>query len=298
MLEKPSIPVAVKFIGGLLPEAHWLLRHAEKEAGWIRFPPRFIQVLANLRLEGYVQLYEDERQMAACVLIGMFGETEARGIVERIARQSGNEILRSMDEIAAEFGNTAAGCLTLPKSKLEIEAVRAAFDALPAVDKEQVIRDAQFFYSGLLASFFQTISIMVHGEKLTALVAQAKGGSSEAFGKAVQIDRTLVTQFRWFRDRYQRAHLEGDAGFLEMLSYRLRNPVFKGKIRYRELWLALAMLDMMGLLDGPLKFRELIDMLHAAGLDLARNGIEDEGYFGKRLKEFRKFQARGGLSMH
>lgn len=289
---------AASLIRNLLPDVVWMLSYAEKGDGWIRLPPTVFRVYTNLKLENYVELYEDERKILTAILLGFFGEENIASICQDLCNLSPQELADGAKEICDAIDQLPNECLRLPRTESELEAARLAFDALPDAEKNTQIRRAQFIYSGFLASFFQYICVMVHGEKLTSLVRQAIEGSDIAFAKAIQIDRNLLTSHQVFSKRMAQAQLLGEGRFLEEVSYRMRNPIVRGKIRHRELWFALAILDGLGMLNGSLTHRELIDVLQSAHLDLKKNGIEDEGYFAKRLKQYREFQTRGAIATH
>lgn len=291
---RPSTSAVVRMLHGVLPNAVWLLRHVEKDGYWIKFPPIVVEAIRNLKVNNYVELYGDEKHVWVAMLVGLLGEDLAKDAMKELGAATADDALALAEELGEAFEEE----FEIPKTEAQIRTARAVFASLSAEDQALVIRRGQFFWSSFLAGFFQTLSVMVHGEKLTALVTQGLAGNTEAFCKAVQIDRNLLANHKGFRERLSRAHMEGDSGFLEALAYRMRNPVAKGAIRYRELWLALALLDICEYLDGRLTYGELIEMLRQAGLDLKRNGVEDEAYFGKRLKAYRRFQARSKVEMH
>lgn len=289
---------ASSMLRGVLPEVSWLLRYAEKEDNWIRFPPVLARALSNGNLGKYVEMYMDERRLVVCMVFGLVGEQDGREVLEALGRASIEDQVEFATEVIDAVDNWVEEDFRLPRTEEELEAARANLAKLAPDERERVVRRSVFFTCGFLASFFQYLSVMVHGEKLTALVERALRGDDEAFVRAAQIDRNLLLYHPYFQSRVSRAHLEGDAKFLDALGYRMRNPIAKGQIRYRELWFCLSVLDTLGLLDGDHTHSELIEVLRKGGLDLAKNGCEDEGYFGKRLKDYRRFQARSGRVPH
>ena len=183
-----------------------------------------------------------------------------------------------------------------PKTPAEERLAFAQFNALSQEDQAEAIRMAQYLWMAFLAGFFQNISVMVHGEKLTALVAQAKAGSDEAFCKAVQIDKRILTTIPYFKRRFERGTLEGDRNFTDALAYRLQCPPYKGKIRHKALWMTFAYLDLVGLLNS-MPHQEILDLCDDAGVGGYANRIEDVKNLSKRLAEYRAFQRRSvGLS--
>jgi hypothetical protein len=282
---------AIRLLRSLLPDVGWLLRYAEKEDNWIRFPPTIGKAINN-GLGKYVELYEDEQRITVYTFFGLLGEEGAKELFKELAGSSVEEQVEFVNEAITAFDHLDEDGLRWPRTDAEVEAAKQALEALPPDEQTRVKRQGMFFMSGFLANFFQYISVMVHGEKLSALVGKALAGDSEAFVKAVQIDRNLLSYHKAFQDRMSRAHMEGEQEFLEDLAYRMRNPIAKGKIRYRELWFAFSILDTLRYLNGDHTHGALIELLREAGMDLKKNGIEDEGYFGKRLKAYRRFQEK------
>jgi hypothetical protein len=167
------------------------------------------------------------------------------------------------------------------------------FEALAEEEKQAASLQAQAFWLMFMVFFHEILSIVVHGQRMTRLVAQAMGGDDNAFVKAVQVDRSVLASIPYFSERRQKAELAGEAEFLNKLNYRLTSPTLRGKIRHRELWLVFAMLDWMNLLDGSLKDREILDICEAVQLDTWANRIEDVGCVTKRRHEFKRFQKSG-----
>lgn len=52
----------------MAPEWAWFLQHIESEDGYVRFPPLFSRFIANLKIENYPELYENELFIAAMML--------------------------------------------------------------------------------------------------------------------------------------------------------------------------------------------------------------------------------------
>jgi hypothetical protein len=130
---------------------------------------------------------------------------------------------------------------------------------------------------------------MVHGQKLTTLVPLAMQGDQEAFCKAVQIDRNLLTGHSYFKEIHSRLIRGGDSGFLKRLNYRLSNATTRGKIRFPVLYMMFATLDSFQCLD-ELTAGEILDICDEAGLDRFQNRIEDENNLVRRRIEYRTMQ--------
>ena len=140
-----------------------------------------------------------------------------------------------------------------------------------------------------LASFFNFIALMVHGRKLTQLVGEAMMGDDVSFCLAVHIDRNILEQISYFKDRYAKAQWDGEQDFIEALNYRTQSPQLKGRIRHRTLYMLFAILESTHWLD-ELKHREILDICDQVNLDHYENRIETENALTKRLCEYRQFQ--------
>ena len=93
----------------------------------------------------------------------------------------------------------------------------------------------------------------------------------------------------YFQKRVDKAlnlQTDDDARFIYNLSYRMQNPVLRGKIKHRKVWIALLLLDSMSLLDGSLTRAELLVMLDEAGIE----GIGSEDNLSRMLRKFRAYQ--------
>lgn len=156
------------------------------------------------------------------------------------------------------------------------------------VDPSKLTPQAQIVLTGFLVFFHDTISFLVHGRRITDLIQSAINGDDEAFCLAVQTDRLVLT-IPYFRDRMLKAlnlQSDDDAKFIYNLSYRVQNPVLRGKIKHRKVWIALLLLDSMNLLDGSLTRTELLAMLDEAKIE----GVGSEDNLSRMLRKFRAYQ--------
>lgn len=286
-----DVETASAFLKGIVSDWEWLLRQIESEDGHLRFPPKVTQVIVNLKIESYPLLYENEAAIGLIVFRAFMSQEEMVELSTRITEHSPGERGQALLELMDGMSD-ADEVFDLPKTPAEEERARAQFNALPKEEQDKTIKIAQHLWMGFLAGFFQNISVMVHGEKLTSLIAQAKAGNDDAFCKAVQIDKRILTTIPYFKQRFERATLEGDQGFSDGLAYRLQCPPYKGKIRHKSLWMAFAFLDMTGLLD-TLKHQEILDLCDEVGIGGYANRIEDVKHLSKRLADFRRFRGYG-----
>jgi len=286
-----DVDTASAFLKSAAPEWEWLLRRIESEDGQLRFPPNVTRAIVNLKIENYPLLYENEAAISLIICNAFMTKDELiefnAQLEEQSPEQRGETVMDIVEGLSA-FDQV----FEFPKTAIEERRAQVQFDALSVAEKTEAIKIAQHLWMGALAMFFQNLSVMVHGEKLTSLVAQAKTGNDEAFCKAVQIDKRILTTIPYFKQRFESATLEGHRDFSDALAYRLQCPPYKGKIRHKALWMAFAFLDMAGLLD-TLKHQEILDLCDNAGVGGFANRIEDVKHLSKRLADFRRFRGYG-----
>jgi hypothetical protein len=279
-----------------VPEWQEFLHLLEDAKGRLTFRAGLGRAIKGLRIEDYPLLYEAEQSMGVALAKAFMSDEDLAELNAQLAQSSpegrgafaqqfGGELMSLLDAI--EFPDE-----TSPE---EAAAARAAMEAVPADELAAGIRAIQLSLAGGLALFYEQLSILVHGEKLSSLVAQAKAGDDEAFAKAVQIDGRVLTSIPYFRDRHARARLEDDAAFLSKVWRRQVAAPYKGRIEHKALYLMFAFLDSVGLLKS-FKHRELLDLYDELGVGSEGRRIEDEKNMGKRLTEYRRFQKRRHVS--
>jgi len=292
IIDKTSI---TQLIRAMAPEWAWLLKHIESEEGYVRFPPLFSQWIKKLNIANYPLLYQDERSIGVIVLMAFVTPEDLKKLenifLECPQDTRGQLLLEFISELDKGFE-----AIEFPKTPAAQKRAEEQFMALPPEDQKSATEFSQRFVAGMLAGFYQSLSVMVHGEKLTSLVAQAIAGDDKAFAKAVQIDKSILQEIPYFKEHYAAAALEGRRNFLELVATHMHRPPYRGKIRHKALYLAFSLLDQLDLLD-EMKHSELLDLCNEAGLDAHANRIDDVKNLSKRLAEYRKFQ-RGdsGLS--
>jgi hypothetical protein len=291
MLPLISKESAVKLLTSSIPEAEWLLGKIESEDGWFRFPPNLTDAIKTLKIESYPLLYENEYAIAHMLQLAFFTEKEVDEFNLKFEAASVEERGKILEEFTFDV-DLLIESVELPKTSDDQAEARERFNALSKDEQTEAIRFGQRWYCFFFCSFFQNVSMMVHGERLTSLVAQAKSGDDDAFVKAVQIDRRILMTIPYFRDRFIRAQDEGDVGFSDKIAYRLKCAPYRGKIRFKSLWLAFSYLDQLGLLN-TLTHSEILEICDQAGVGDSKNCIHDVKSLTKCLKDYRMFQQRG-----
>jgi hypothetical protein len=286
-----SLDSVVESLRSSIPDAEWFLRHIESEQGWVRFPPYLANVITNLKIQNYPLLYTSELAIAAVLLKGFLTDDEIRELTTELesatSEERGEFLTESIASLTEEIDS-----VQIPKTPEDQEAARQRFLALSEEEQKKAVKTGQHFFAFFFATFYQNLSVMVHGEKLTSLVAQAVAGNDDAFAKAVQIDRRILTEYPYFRERFVRAQMDGDSDFYDLVSYRVNAAPYRGKIRYKSLWLTFSVLEATGWLN-ELKHREILDICDEAGVGGWENRIQEVKYLSKRIQEYREFQKRG-----
>lgn len=282
---------AVRLIRGMTADWLWLLKHIESEDGYVRFPQQFSRMIVNLKIDTYPRLYENETAIGAMMLRAFFSPDEIKDLVAKLESLTPEERGEYLDDATQDM-MTVGDSIDIPKTPAAQKRAEAAFNALSDEQKSEAVKFWQHIMMAFLATFYQMLSVTVHGEKLTSLVAQAKAGSDKAFAKAVQIDKRILSAVPYFKRRFDEANTEGDRKFTEDVGAHLARPPYKGKIRHKSLYLTFAYLDLAGLL-GTMQHREILDLCDEAGVGGYANRIEDVKNLSKRLAEYRAFQNRG-----
>lgn len=274
-----------------------LLRDLQKGGGRISFTPEIAQI-QNF-VGQYVLLYDDERKLGRAMLLAYFGEEGCRDFTREIEALPEDEQQEFVDYFTSiEFQNEMAEVLDsikIPQNPAEWKAARDELTKLPEGERKETEKRSAYFWCFFFSSFFDTLSLMVHGTKLTSLVPLAIAGDDDAFLKAVQVDRMLLLHHPYFRDRKARAQGEGETEFLLKLSYRESNPTLRSKIRFPGLYMLFGILESLHWLD-ELKHDEILDLCESAGLDLYQNRIEEVNFVTKRLSDYRVWK-KVNLSM-
>lgn len=309
-----DMEVAKGFIKAVLPAFDYIIGEIEKDEGWVRIPREVVDIARKLNISNWPEVLLDEARfrsmqlrlfslaptemLAELFLDGSEPNATIGGIdFNAFSTLDGDArtraVVTELDRVASEqqstFLNVFYGHLTeavnTPLEELpaeEIETEKRRVEALDQKAKAIEIQKLQIAGIAFVTSLFNYLALATHGQKLTTLVQRAIGGDDAAFLMAVQVDKTLLTHLPQFRERYWRAVLEGDANFLEYLSYRIRNPTLRGRNRYHTLWLVFVILDDLSLLDRELTNEAILDLYKAIPEDHVCKPIDDVDYVRKQ----------------
>jgi hypothetical protein len=270
-----------------------LLRELQARYGWAKVPDKLEKLFRRANFDGYVTVFDDEKRIFVSFglfLMGQEGFKQFNAKLAAMSPEQQHEVVRKwFDEMRDEENWEYLDTLFPDTPEQEAEAI-ARFNALSDEAKTEASMRAGFFWSFFFGWFYQYLALMLHGQKLTDLVAQAKAGDEEAFCKAIHVEPRLLHHHEFFRGRYELARQHGEEDFLKRIGYRLASPGTPGRIRYPGLYVVFAMLEVTGWLGGGFTHEELLDICDDAGLDRWQNRIEDVNFLAKRLREYRKLR--------
>jgi hypothetical protein len=289
-----------KLIVSLAPQYAEMLRDLELPTRWAKVSRKFESYLQAAAADSYVTVYDDENRIHKCLWLALCGEAGHKELNDELVAMSREEQQAWFDDLMAEANEEDAWSWIeemFPDTPAKEEAARLKFEALTDEEKKEAGKRATYWWFFFLCSFYNYLSLMLHGFKLTVLVARAKAGDPDAFCKAIHVEPRLLRHHSYFRDRYLLAQEDGETAFLKRIGYRLAHSGLKGSIRYPGLNMVFAMLEAAGWLDGGFTHEQILDVCDKAELDRFENRIEDTNYLTKRLGEYRARQKLSDLSM-
>lgn len=292
--KKATIELVTQFVPGYLE----ILRECRDATTWRKLSDKFRELTTRLNIRNYVLLYDDERRIHQEILNAFMSAEDQQAWAKELEAMSPEELQEQL-RVYGRPGGTMEQLadLAFPDDP-EIEKQQAeAFQRMDEQEKQTAIKHSQYLFAAFLAILHDALAVMVHGERMTALVPKALAGNMEAFEKAIHIDKNLIVDHPGFKDRHARALREGDATLIERIAYRVGSPVTRGRIRLAGAFILFALLETLHWL-GEFKHREILDIADAANLDRFQNRLEDESAVAKCLAKYHRYQKTGGVSMH
>ncbi|WP_227815640.1 hypothetical protein [Nitrogeniibacter aestuarii] len=271
------------------PQYIEIFRELQGKGKGFRLPVDMIEIRDRLNIGNYVDLYDKELNFGVALFFAFVGENGFKEWSSEVNQFSGDDLGDWLVDFLANFDEFDSSAFFPPESEEEKSRLEDDFQNLSIEDQAIATKRAQWFWISMFGSFHNMLAVMVHGEKMTSLVPRALGGDQDAFCKAIQIDRSLLSAHAGFRAIRQRAHDSGDTAFVRKIAAAEMRPLLSTRLRYPGLYVLFAMLESMASLD-EFKDSELLDICDEAGLDRYQNRIEDVGYLTKRRLEFRRFQ--------
>jgi hypothetical protein len=276
----------------VMPDWEGMLEELERTGGRISFPSEFSLLLDNLNLKNYPLLYERPEAVGLLLMQAVFDPAEVVAFNAKVERATPAERGRTVMELVEEFAGFDS-FMAVPSE--EQAQAREAFDAMEPERKQAIVKLVQHLMAGALVMFYEYLSVAVHGEKLSSLVARAKQGDDDAYAKAVQIDGRILTVVPYFENRYARACTEDHQKFLAAVGRKRASPPYKGRITHKSLFMTFAFLEGCELLQ-MFSGEELLDFCDGVGVGASGQRIDDVKNLRKRLADYRRFQRQGRKS--
>ena len=229
---RPDKSVTRKFVVDFAPQYAEILRDFQRLDKNLRLPHQFLAIRENLKIHNYVELYNNEEHLNGFLFLALLGEDQFKTFNAELAALPRAEQIAWLNQIVRDAAELDVADFFPPDSEEARKQIQEQFEQLPEEERNSIFRRGQFFWSFSFAHFFNLLSLMVHGAKLTSLVPQAVAGDKDSFCKAIQIDRSLTTYHPYFRQRRLEAQERGEIDFLNEINYRERNPTLRGKIRH------------------------------------------------------------------
>jgi hypothetical protein len=294
---RPDLNLVIELYGSALPDFVFILKKIESEHKWIKFTHRLYELMARLKCDNYPELYQDENRIVTALLRTQFENDDkisefiksqtAKSLEEQIAEL--NDFFHESTEFSQVIEENMPHLDELDWSEAGQAKAKQEWAKLTPEEQKQAQRLWQYGLMFVLASFYNYFAVMVHGRKLTQLVAEAMAGNDESYYRAIHIDKSILSRIPYFKERHQRALETGEQDFLEAVGRWHAKPQLISKVRHPLLYMLFALLDGCQWLDD-LKNREILDLCDELGLDRYENRIETENALTKRLIEYRKLQ--------
>jgi len=265
---------------------------------WKIFSTNLKSVQTRLKIDAYVDLYENEYLIHYHLSLAFYGGREEGDKINAQLESQG------YDAKLAFVNSMAENCIEdfdqlidmSGQSEAEVQQFLTEFESLSESEKREKEKIFQYFWMSVFALMHQMLSVMVYGEKLTSLVAKAINGDAVAYRKAVRIDKNLLFSHNYFRDRFHNAQSNSEYDFLKRVGDSVALPPFGGKLEYPGFYLIFSLLESFNQLDS-FKHEELLDMANEAGVHTTRADTEEVVTITKCLLSFRRFQKTNLVSM-
>jgi hypothetical protein len=257
----------------LVPKYLELLKEVKDLQTWRLISERMEEIRKRLRLESYVLLFDDPPRITGAAVAAIIPKEEQAELLEVLKKgqEVEEEFIRALLEGMEEnFANDFAD--------YEIESAIKEFEALGASEKLERIKQAQYLFGATFAWLADSLALMVHGESMTQLIRKAKNGNKAAFAKACHIDKTLLLEHPWFKDRYLRAqilqsHNPDEEKLVSAVAYRANKPITQGQTKQAGLMVIFQILDKLNWLDG-FTHGEIADICDKIGFGIE---LSDDG---------------------
>jgi hypothetical protein len=279
----------------LAPQLKDFLQLVRDNGGRMAWQDSFADFIDRLNIGAYPRLYENEPATGVVLALAFCGgQEEAIALNNYLQALSPAERGAELLELGPHLAELVESIDFDPTAEKRA-AMQAEAQSLSDDERQKAVEFLQRMFMGILALFHQFQSVMVHGERLTSLVAQAKAGDDKSFLKAVQIDKRTLTEIDYFKQRWARAHTRGEQALIKSAARMLEAPSFVGRIQHKTVMLSLLLLDSVGLLDSY-SDEELLNTLISSGMVDDDQPIEDVKNLNKIRARYRQLKAKAVLS--
>lgn len=277
MSQTSTLKDASRALKALIPQIEGSIKYMEDNGRWLPLNDDFLQAIHKFNLTNWAELYLDPKKIKA-LSASVFLDFDS--LTKELTNPN---MLR--DEILKAFASDIESYDFEPPKPAEIAKFNNDYLSASKEEQVKISRDIAKLFLTFITYLFDCLSLMVYGKSLCNLVAEAKNGDDESLRMAIQIDRTIIF-LPFVKNRIIKAQFDAEPEFWRKLGYRISNPIFKGKIRYRKLYLAFYILDDLNLLGLP--HADILGFCRETGVFDTAHDQDDIGYLGKKLKEYKK----------
>lgn len=290
-MENEALRRSVYILKILVPQFEEILQDIRSGHGLLNFPSAFQELLSKEGLPSWAKFYEDPLKLKALTLKALLGNQQTKELIEQFKDKSEDEKIAFREELKTELIESGALAATFDNvTTASLDEARESWNTMTG--EEQTEGQVHLFlvlYS-MITQIHYYLALMTFGCSICDLVAKAKKGDDDAFFKAVQIDKTILTDIPYFRKRLLIAHTGCEPQFFANLSNAIKGPLLGKKLSYPMLMLVFAVLDDEGFLDLPLD--QLMDICEEVGVYGREFGIEDVNSLRLRRKYYREKTGR------
>lgn len=268
--------LVLKFIGQA-----WLFDRIEKHNGYFPYPAWLNEYFNKLGVEHWAQFYFEEKIDLAMKEVRSECDFLTEHIYEKFGPNPTNEqAIAGLKELSEEIADESLGL-----DFLEFLGNDPDIDTLAKFTQEEKDNQRDVLM-GFQIGFYNDLSVAVHGESILVLIQKAVlQNDVDALTKAIQIDRTILS---YFSKLLEQKHLEGDANFFDAISYRVKNPPAKGKVKYPLLWILFKDLFHFKCLRKDITSKQILDLYTEAVSEFPQFLIDDEQIVRRQRQQFLK----------
>lgn len=268
--------LALKFAGQA-----WVFDSIEKNNGYFPYPAWLKEYFDQLGVEHWSEYYFEEKINSAMKEVRSECDFLTEFIYQKYGPSPTNEqAIEGLHELSEEIATNSVALDFLDFLSQDPDLSSLALLTQEEKDSQRAV------LMGFQVGFYNDLSVAVHGESIVVLIQKAVSQNDvDALTKAIQIDRTILS---YFSKLIEQKHLEGDANFFDALSYRVKNPPAKGKVKYPLLWILFKDLLHFRCLRKDVTSKELLDLYNDAVNEFPQFIIDDEQIVRRQRQQFLK----------